>query len=147
MNSTTLKRPMFNRLFAFVLMAGLAISAWAQDNSIESVNTSQQGAGVVVRITLKTPLAAVPATFAVNNPSRIALDFPKTSSNLGKSTVDANQGDLRSINVVQAGDRSRVVLNLKRNVQYTTNIEGNTVVVSLDSPALISSTSAPAATA
>ena len=54
-----------------------------------------------------------PTGFAIQSPARIALDFPGATNAIGRSTVDINQGNLRSVNVVQAGDRTRLVLNLK----------------------------------
>ncbi len=124
-------RTSFQWLLALCL-AGLALGAAAQTNSIESVTTNQQGGSVIVRINLKNAPAEAPASFSINNPARIAIDFAKTDNNVGKSSIDANQGDLRSLNVVQAGDRSRIVLNLKRAVQFKTAVDGNAVIVTLD---------------
>ena len=56
----------------------------------------------------------MPAGFAIQAPARIALDIPGATNGLGRSTVEINQGNLRSVNVVQAGDRTRLVLNLKQ---------------------------------
>jgi type IV pilus assembly protein PilQ len=67
----------------------------------------------------------------VNNPPRVALDFPNTANGLGKSTQDVNQGDLRTIRFGQSGGRTRVVFNLARMLKYDTTLEGNTVVVTL----------------
>ena len=53
--------------------------AFAQANSIESFNVTQQGGKVIVRIQTKTPLPAVPPNFTVASPARIAIDFAKTS--------------------------------------------------------------------
>ena len=82
--------------------------------AIEKVTGVLQGGAEVVRIELSEPLAAIPAGFAIQSPARIALDFPGIASTLGRSLVEVNQGNLKSINVVQAGNRSRVVLNLKQ---------------------------------
>ena len=118
--------------FVLTLAAVLApVVADAQDNGIQEVTTTQQGGNLIVRIALKSAPAAAPASFSVATPARIALDFLKTSNDTGKSVIDANQGDLRSINLVQAGERTRLVLNLKRNVAYTSVIEGNAIVVTL----------------
>jgi len=122
-------------LFAIALMLGLGpLSATAQDNSIQDVTASQQGGNLVVRIGLKSAPTAVPPSFSVATPARIALDFLGTSNASGKNVIDANQGDLRSINLVSAGDRTRVVLNLKRSASYNAVIEGNAVVVTLTAP-------------
>ena len=114
--------------FAAVLSPALAA---AQDNAIQDVTTTQQGGNLVVRIGMKTTPVAAPASFSVATPARIALDFLKTSNDTGKSVIDASQGDLRSINLVQAGDRTRLVMNLKRTVAFSSVIEGNAIVVTL----------------
>src|SRR5690606_28820539 len=65
---------------------------------------------------------------------RIAFDFPNTVNALGRSSQDIGQGELRSMNVVQGTDRTRLVLNLRRPVAHEASIEGNTVVISLSAP-------------
>ncbi len=109
----------------------VSLSSHAQ-NAIESVTGSIQGGTEVVRIDLSQPLSAAPAGFAIQTPARIALDFPGVANGLGRSTVDVNQGNLRSVNVVQAGDRTRVVLNLKQATTYKTQVQGKSLLVSLE---------------
>src|SRR3979490_285031 len=112
-------------LYAFLalLLGAVSIAAHAQTNSIEAINvTSESGGKVIVKVTLKEPPTNPPAGFAINNPPRIAFDFPNTSSTLGRASQDVSEGDLRSINVVQAGDRTRLVLNLSRASSYDTQI-------------------------
>jgi len=105
-------------------------SAWAQ-NAIQSINSTQQGAADVVRVELSDTLSAVPAGFAVQTPPRIAIDLPGVGNAMGRSNIDLNQGNLRSISVAQAGDRTRLVLNLKQPGNYTASIEGKTLVLTL----------------
>ncbi|RZL48497.1 MAG: type IV pilus secretin PilQ [Variovorax sp.] len=108
-----------------------ALVAQAQ-NAIESVTSSMQSGSEVIRIDLKQPLAAVPAGFVIQAPARIALDFPGVANAIGRSAVEVNQGNLRSINVVQAGERTRLVLNLKQATAYRTEIQGKSLLVSLE---------------
>jgi type IV pilus assembly protein PilQ len=100
-------------------------------NAIESVNVAQQGNEVALRIDFKEPLASPPPGFSVANPAKIALDFQSTANGLGKNSQVFNQGDLRSMNVVQVGDRTRVVLNLVRNMNYKTRLDGKALYVTL----------------
>ena len=128
------------------LLAGLAavvvsVSSLAQ-TAIESVSGSMQGGSEVIRIDLSQPLAAVPSGFSIQSPARIALDFPGVSNAMGRSTVDVNQGNLRSISVVQAGDRTRVVLNLKQPTAYKAQLQGKSLLVVLETAQVAS----PAAT-
>lgn len=100
-------------------------------NTIEAVNVAQQGNEVALRIDLKEPLTSPPPGFSVANPAKIALDFQSTANGLGKTSQVFNQGDLRGMNVVQVGDRTRVVLNLTRNMNYKTRLDGKSLYVTL----------------
>src|SRR5690606_25512104 len=86
-----------------------------------------------------------PAGFSVSNPPRIAFDFTNTDNRVGKNSIELPQGDVRSVAIVQAGERARVVLNLKRPLGYNTSIDGNTLVVALEPLATAGSAPAPAA--
>src|SRR5919204_3288107 len=121
-------------LYIISLWLAAAGVAFAQANSIESFDVSQQGGKTVVRITTKEPLASVPPNFAVSNPARIAFDFPNTSNGLGRSSQEIGQGELRSMNVVQGTDRTRLVLNLRRAVAHEASIDGRTVLITLSEP-------------
>ena len=105
--------------------------AWAQ-SAIESVSGSIQGGTEVVRIELSEALAADPTGFAIQSPARIALDFPGATNATGKSMVELNQGNLRSINIVEASGRSRLVLNLKTATSYRTERQGKALLILLD---------------
>ncbi len=113
------------------LLATASVGAQAQ-NSIESVNVStQSGGNLVVRVTLKDALTAPPAGFTVNNPPRLAFDFPNTSNASGRNVQEHTSGDLRRINLVQAGGRTRMVLELTRALNHETQMDGKTVLITL----------------
>lgn len=112
------------------------VGAYAQA-VLESVVSSVQNGVDVVRIDFAQPLAEVPRGFAVQTPPRVALDFPDTVNGSGKNVFEINQGNLRSVNVVQAGDRSRVVLNLKQATSYQADIQGRSLFISLGSTASV----------
>ena len=121
---------------AALLVAAASFAAYGQANTIESINVSPSSGGkTVVRVTLKEPPASAPAGFTVNNPPRIAFDFPNTTSGLGRTTQEVGEGDLRSVNVVQAGDRTRLVFNLNRVSAYDTQIDGRTLLITLQGAA------------
>lgn len=103
----------------------------ATENEIEAINVAQQGGEIAVKIDLKEPLKSPPAGFSIANPAKIAFDFLSTANGLGKNAQTINEGDLRSLNVVQVGERTRLVLNLVRNMNYTTRLEGKSLYVTL----------------
>jgi len=133
------KDRMTRHLFGIALLTGLVLplAVRAADvpptsNAVQSVETTTlPGGKVVVRVTLKNALSATPAGFTVGNPPRIALDLPDTGNAMGRNTVEANLGPLSSVNVVQAGTRTRLVLNLNKSVEYEAKIEGKSLLVAL----------------
>ena len=133
------------RITATLLVLMFSLPALAQ-NAVQSVTGSIQGGSEVVRIDFAQPLTAIPAGFAIQAPARIALDFPGVTNAIGRSTVEINQGNLRSVNVVQAGERTRLVLNLKAAASYKAQIEGKSLLVLLD-PVAAAATAAPAVAA
>ncbi|RYH69196.1 MAG: type IV pilus secretin PilQ [Alcaligenaceae bacterium] len=98
---------------------------------IQSVSGSTQNGVDMVRVDFAEPLQAVPTGFAIQSPPRIALDFPGASNASGRNAFEVNQGNVKSVNVVQTGDRSRVVLNLKQPTSYSADIQGKSLLISL----------------
>ncbi|MBK6926185.1 type IV pilus secretin PilQ [Candidatus Skiveiella danica] len=119
------------RGMSVLLATLLSFAAFAQ-NTIESVTASVQGGVEIIRVDLTQELPTSPNGFSIHSPARIALDLLGVVNGLGRPTVDVNQGNVRSINVVQSGDRSRLVLNLKQTTNYKTEIRGKSLFVSLD---------------
>ncbi|GHT85434.1 fimbrial assembly protein PilQ [Betaproteobacteria bacterium] len=104
-------------------------------NSIQGLDVADNGSTIYVRVTFQQPLEAVPGSFSVANPARLAFDFPATANGLGRGVQSVERGDLRSVNIAQVGDRTRLVLNLTRLLAYETQVEGNALVITLTPPA------------
>ncbi|MBL8340151.1 MAG: type IV pilus secretin PilQ [Rubrivivax sp.] len=123
--------PMARAMVAALASTLLASAAWAQ-NTIQSISSSQQAGTEVVRIELSEALPAAPSGFSIQQPPRIAIDLPGVSNAMGRNSVEINQGNLRSVSVAQAGDRTRLVLNLKQASGYRAQVQGKTLLVVLD---------------
>ncbi|QDL55792.1 type IV pilus secretin PilQ [Rhodoferax sediminis] len=134
---------MLAKLGSVVFTGFIALNSYAQV-AIESVTGSVQGGSEVVRIDLSQPLSAVPTGFSIQSPARIALDFPGVGNSMGRSSVEINQGNLKSVSVVQAGERTRVVLNLKQAAAYRAEIQGKSLLVVLDPVGAVPASSATA---
>ncbi len=120
--------------FAVISLPGFVASAAevSARNAIETLDVSpQQGGKIVVKVGLQQPATGVPAGFSVLNPPRVVLDLPATTNSLGKTSQQVSDGDLRSINVVQAGERTRIVMNLNRPMSHDARLEGNAILVTL----------------
>jgi type IV pilus assembly protein PilQ len=141
------------KLVAALLVLLISPVAHGQDKSpppagnvIQSLDVSIQAGTLTVKLGLKDAPPAPPAVFTVNNPPRLAFDFPSTSNGLGKNSQDVNQGDLRTIRLGQSGGRTRVVFNLAKMVKYDAKVEGNAVIITLEGGSAAAATTADSAT-
>jgi type IV pilus assembly protein PilQ len=127
-----------------VALCALALSGMAlaqAGNSLEQVSVTRGSSGkTIVRFQLKSPPTNPPAGFSVASPPRIALDFLDTSNGMGVTQREIAEPALRSLNLIQAGNRTRVVFNLNKPQTFETNIEGNAVLVTLTDQATPSAT-------
>ena len=122
-------------------------SAPPAGNVIQSIDVSTQAGSVTVKLGFKEAPTNPPAAFTVNNPPRVAFDFPSTVNGLGKNSQDVNQGELRTIRLGQSNGRTRVVFNLAKMVKYATKIDGNSVVIVLEGAAAATAAATDAPTA
>ena len=100
--------------------------------SIENISASTSpGNLLVIKVSMSQPLTTPPAGISLNNPARIYFDFPDTSNALGKKSQDMGEGALRSFNIAQSGNRTRLVMNLTKPLVYETKIEGKILFISL----------------
>lgn len=121
----------FCRLTAILSIVAFAPAAALAQTVIQAVSAGIQNGSDVVRIEFSEPVKNIPTGFSVQTPPRVALDFPFTTNASGKNLYEINQGNIKTINLVQAGDRSRLVLNLKQSAKYEAAIDGKSLVISL----------------
>lgn len=111
--------------------------AWAQ-NMIKSIQASQQAGAEILRIEFDQALKELPRGFTIQAPARIAIDLPGVGNALGRNTVEINQGNVRSASVAQAGDRSRLVLNLRNASNYKASLQDKALLLILE-PSVVES--------
>lgn len=121
------------RLFALTCLAFASGGALAQTQATLDRITyaSLPGERLEVRIELSQTVKD-PLVFAIDNPARVAMDFPGVSLKLPKKAQTIGVGMARSVAAVEAGGRTRVVLNLLKLVPYSLRREGSTVIMVLD---------------
>ena len=123
---------------AALLLACLGListtAALAQESmSLNDVTVvSLPGDQVEVRLEFSGPPPGDPLSFTIDNPARIALDFPGTALNLENKSQAIGIGATQSVSAVEADGRTRVVLNLVQMVPYAIALEGNAVVVTVE---------------
>ncbi|MEY2653645.1 MAG: hypothetical protein RLZZ524_673 [Pseudomonadota bacterium] len=122
-------------LRSFAALAALALlAAPAQAQTvIQSITSSQQGGSETLRIELDEPLINPPRGFVLQSPARIALDLlGVVNGSTVRATQEVNLGNLRSYALALAGDRTRLVLNLRQPTRYRTEQVVKTLLVTLD---------------
>ncbi len=131
--------------FASAQSGNAASTSSIAQNGLETLMVSKSSAGMLLKFGLREPLPSAPSNFSIANPARLVFDLPATENALGYSSKAINEGGLRSINVVQAGDRSRLVLNLDKVVRFETRLEGKALYISLLSDESVASAEGVAA--
>lgn len=119
--------------FATIISAEQAVLS---KNAIRAIDISTfQNGEVIAKLTLDQPLQLLPTGVALDNPYRIYFDFYDVANDLGRNMQEVTEGDLRSINIVQVGDRTRLVLNLSRLMRHDIRAQGNLLLIRLVSVA------------
>ncbi|WP_058542656.1 type IV pilus secretin PilQ [Pseudomonas fluorescens] len=84
------------------------------------------------RVELKLTFDGPPPTprgYTTEQPARIALDLPGVTNQLASKRHDLGGGNARSATVVEAGDRTRLIIGLTQLAPYDTRVEGNNLFV------------------
>ncbi|WP_297799542.1 type IV pilus secretin PilQ [Arenimonas sp. GDDSR-1] len=118
-----------------VLSAALCLlfaqTAWA-DNVLKDVKAATQADGrTAITLQFAEPVGDIQA-FSTDNPPRIAIDLPETSNAFAQRKLLLSTGAAKSVNTVESGGRTRVVVDLAKNTPYRTQALGNTLVLTLD---------------
>ena len=106
---------------------------------------SLPGDKVELKLSFDQPVTA-PKGYTIEQPARIALDLPGVNNKLGVRNKELGSGNARSVTVVEAGDRTRLIVNLTALAPYSTRVQGNDlfVVIGGDQAARTTSASVPA---
>ena len=108
--------------------------------------SSLPGNRVQVDLVMTAPINE-PRSFTTDNPARIALDFPNTTSNLSKKTFAIGVGVVRRVAAVQGKNRTRVVVDLVKMVPYQTRVEGKHFFITVEGSEVAAASAPLAATA
>jgi type IV pilus assembly protein PilQ len=112
------------------VMTMVSVIAAAAD--LQSVDySSMAGNKTRLVLTFSEPVEK-PNTFSIDDPARVVLDFTGVKNLLDKKTQQINLGATKSVSTVEAGQRTRMVINLNQKVPYKIEQAGNTVMVTID---------------
>lgn len=112
----------FSLIAAFLSPSVLAANLQALDVA------ALPGDRVELKLSFDEPVLA-PRGYTIEQPARIALDLPGVSSRLGAKNRELGVGNARSVTVVEAKDRTRLIINLTSLVPYQTRADGNNLFI------------------
>lgn len=116
-----------SRLGVSLLLASMPQSLFAADLQALDV-AALPGDKVELKLTFDEPVA-VPKGYTIEQPARIALDLPGVVNKLGVKNRELGVGNARSVTVVEAGERTRLIVNLTNLASYSARVEGNNLFV------------------
>lgn len=122
----------FSSIMIVPTVAAQASTEELSSNKIHAIDVSTvRGGLMLVKVTLDRPFDMVPTGVSLNNPARIYFDFVSISNGLNRNSLEIDEGDLDSINIVDVGSRTRLVLNLSKLMSHDTYVEGNAFYIQL----------------
>lgn len=135
-----MKTMTLTQLTAALALAGLSSLAFAANSitQIELLKNAQEQQ--VLAVTFTSPLPTAPNSFAISNPPRVAFDFPDTRNQTGKSQLPFAASLLNAATVVEGQGKARLVLNLNKSTAYTSSVEDNKLLITLNAPGSASQT-------
>lgn len=122
---------MKNMTRAFLAVAAMLVAGplLAADLAVEKVEfAALPGNQMEIRLDFNG-VPPAPTGYSIQQPARIALDVVGAKSVLESKHHNLGTGNARSMTVVEARDRTRVIINLNELVGYSTRVEGNSLVV------------------
>ncbi|MEH6358305.1 MAG: type IV pilus secretin PilQ [Pseudomonadales bacterium] len=131
-NWTSLRTLIGPVIGAVVLVVSLLGSAMANAGAtLQKIDfASLSGDRVEMRLDFDgTPPA--PRSYTIADPARITLDLFDVASGLDSKYHSLGNGNARSVTVLEAGGRTRLVVSLTEMVSYATRVEGSSLYVML----------------
>lgn len=116
-----------SRLGVSILAAVLSPALLAAN--LQSLDVaSLPGDKVELKLSFDEPVTA-PRGYTIEQPARIALDLPGVKNKLGTKNRELGSGNARSLSIIEANDRTRLIINLSNLSPYSTRAEGNKLYV------------------
>jgi len=91
--------------------------------------SSRPGSMFEVRLDFSEAPPADFSAYTIEEPARIAIDFPGTKSALEQKRYSLPYGNATGVVVLESGDRTRLVLNLIKLVPYEAMISGTELIL------------------
>ncbi len=86
------------------------------------------GDKIELKLSFDEPVT-VPRGYTIEQPARIALDLPGVKNRLGTKNRELGAGNARSVSIVEAQDRTRLIINMTNLAPYSTRADGKDLYV------------------
>ena len=114
-----------------LVLLGAALMSPARAATLTNLQANTlPGDGMEVRLDFEGAAPEVKG-YSIERPARIALDLLGTGSNVELKRHNLGSGNARSVTVVEAKDRTRLIFNLEQLTGYDTRVEGQQLVITL----------------
>lgn len=128
-NKKMLMRRFITSMVGFLAMAQVAFAA--DKLALEQVDSVVlPGDEIELRLGFDGD-APEPTAYQIEKPARLVFDLPNTRSTLPGKYQSLGNGNARSVTVVDAQDRTRIIVNLNELANYSTRSEGNQLYVNI----------------
>lgn len=122
---------------ALAILLSMAAQAQVSLNAVDY--SVLPGNKMQIQLTLSGP-APESSSFTLNDPARLAIDLVDTQMALSEPTIQIESSLARQIRAVEAGGRTRLVLNLVSLVPYEIRSEGNNIFIELNTESTVAGT-------
>lgn len=110
--------------FAGMLLAPAVIAAQLQDIDVASL----PGDKIEIKLSFDGQVEQ-PRGYTIEQPARIALDLPGVSNKSNIKNRELSAGNARSMTLVEAQGRTRLIINMTKLSGYSTRTEGNNLFI------------------
>lgn len=123
------QRACFSRLA--MALVGMAVTPMLFAANLKDMEVvSLPGEQVQLKLIFDEPVK-LPSGYTIDQPARIALDLPGVTNQVKEKRRTVDIGNVKNLTVVEAGNRTRLVVGLNSLVPYTSRVEGNNVYIVL----------------
>jgi type IV pilus assembly protein PilQ len=127
-----IKKSASRRLAGFLVAGALSVlNTVAMAGTLQSIEAnSLSGDSMEVRLRFEGGVPEVKG-YSIEKPARIALDLINADSDVSGKRQNLGAGNARSVTIVEAKDRTRLIFNLESLTGYSTSVDGSDLVVVL----------------
>src|SRR5271163_1017495 len=117
---------------ALVALTAISLTARAADPvQLQSIDVQTLGGQQVqLKLHMSGP-APEPLPFTIDKPARIAFDLPNTTLALASRRIDVRSGGVDTVLAAEANGRTRLVVNVESLMPYTTQVDGDTITITM----------------